>query len=299
MDAKTGRPDTSYLLSETGASRSELPLAEHDLRDTFAADDLLGEAPKSPSKAERPKSSGSRPAVPGGGDVGDAAALFEDEAPAPRARRGGAEARSRTRRCPSCSTVVPAGMSLCSRCGLDLDTGQRHVLDEILDDMPPPPPPSGPPIGIMLVGGLSFAAAAISALMALVASQKPGASQFGYLSLASIGAFGVYASVQFLRGKSIKLMGTALMLGGLIAAIALIAMPIWGAMQPEAVGVAAPSAFEEAQESVQFKSLPEKLAPLMNTIYTGIGLLLLDAAALWYLTTSGARKYFRGGGTGL
>src|SRR2546429_591121 len=78
-----------------------------------------------------PKSSnaGSRP-------VGDALALFQDSPKAAPRRLGAAEARAQARRCPTCGGVVPAGMSLCQTCGLDLETKTRVSLD---DDLAPPP----------------------------------------------------------------------------------------------------------------------------------------------------------------
>ena len=84
-------------------------------------------------------------------------------------------------------------------------------------------------LGIMLVGGLSFLIGLILTVALLIRTKGLGS---GFELLAIVSAFGVYASVQFLRGKSIKLLAIALTLGAAMNIIALIAMPIWDAQQP-------------------------------------------------------------------
>ena len=81
-----------------------------------------------------------------------------------RARRqSAAEARARARRCPTCGGVVPAGMSLCNTCGLNLETGQRVDLDE---DLAPAPVirTAGTPMGVSIIGGLGFLGSIILAV---------------------------------------------------------------------------------------------------------------------------------------
>ena len=82
------------------------------------------------------------------GWAAETAALDSTYVRAPLGARGqrGAEARAQARRCSSCASIVPAGLSLCSRCGLDLDTGVRHAPMEIYDDeMPVAPRAATPP----------------------------------------------------------------------------------------------------------------------------------------------------------
>jgi hypothetical protein len=288
------------LLSEAG-----LPQAERDLRDTFRPEDLVGEAgtggkrPKSGAELPvRPKSGAELPVSDTGG-AADAAALLrgDDDVAVKRPRRGGgAEARASARRCPTCQSVVPAGMSLCNRCGLDLDTGQRVQIDELFDVEPVAPRKAGPPIGILLLGGISAAASVVAMVLALYFAGKIPDSRYGYLSLALVGGFGIYAAVEFLRGKSIKLLVVALLLGALVVTVGMIVMPFVAASSlPETVGAGVVlDAIEAETEAIQIDSFRDRIEPYKNLIYGGIGLLLIDAAALYYMTTPGVRRYFAG-----
>jgi hypothetical protein len=257
-----------------------VPTADRDLRETFAPELLFGED----KPASSPKVGATKP--PGqGGEIGDAAALFqEDEPGGPRRRGPSAAGRAQSRRCPACGSVVPAGMSLCGRCGLDLDTGLRTQLDEILEEAPPPRP-SGPPLAIALLGGLVLVTSLALTVLALVESSRPGASQVGFLSLAAVGGFGIYAAVQFLRLKSVRLLFAALMLGGVIGAIGLIALPLYrGFTSDRGVPGAAPL------EAIEIENVASRID--VNRLKTGIVLLLLDAAALISLLTPPVKKHF-------
>ena len=80
--------------------------------------------------------------------MGDAEALFQEPA-VRRKKKTGAEARAQALCCVSCGGFVPVGMSICTACGVDQDTGMRVGLD---DDFAPPPRPAapGPPLHIAI-----------------------------------------------------------------------------------------------------------------------------------------------------
>lgn len=274
------RPASSLLL-RARQDEPGVPTADRDLRETFAPDLLFGEEkPHSPPKAD--PGQGSRPRT---GDIANAADLFRDDETKPPTRRGpSAEARSRPRRCPACGSVVPAGMSLCGSCGLDLDTGLRTRLDEILDEAPPPPPPAGPPLVVSLLGGLTLLASGILTVLALVSSFRPGASATGFLSLAVVGVFGTYASVQFLRMKSSKLLLIALMLGAAIDTVALIGLPVYEANNTVRVQEAGPG------DEVEIENVASRLD--VERLKLGILILLVDAGAILVLMSPAVRKHF-------
>lgn len=281
------RPASSLLLTESG-ERNDIPLGDHDLRDTFAPADLLAEdEPPPPPKRK------SSPQVPVDGPA-NAGLLFQDDVPT-RPRRPGAEARHQHRRCPSCNSVVPAGMSLCNRCGLDLETGLRHVMDELLDEPIPTIKQASLPIVFLVLGGLTFMASLTASIFALVIAQRPEASQFGFICLALIGAFGMYASVQFLRGSSMKLLAVALMLAAIIDVLGMIFLPIYQASRDREGMRSQISITDVMEDRVTIPSMPQLLEPHMNTIYAGIVILLVIAAALYYLSQPATRDKFNRG----
>src|SRR4051794_30740366 len=157
-------------------------------------------------------------------EAADALALFTQKGTASR-RLKAAEARAQVRRCPTCGGAVPPGMSICQGCGFDLETGARVGLDDELlpDEMPPP---ESLPIDIAIVGGICFLASAVLAVLSFVLWLRGLA---GAQFLALICLFGVYASVTFLRLKSMKLLLIALTLGALIDVVALIGLPAYNA----------------------------------------------------------------------
>jgi hypothetical protein len=186
-------------------------------------------------------------------------------------------------------------MSLCNRCGLDLDTGQRHVLEELFEEPPTPKRASGPPMGILVVGGLALAASLAAGVVAIGFSLQEGASQLGYLALAAVAFFGVYAAVQFLRGRSARLIVLTLLLGAAIDVVALIAMPIYAANNPQQVEFGPILALPGDEGAPQVEGVAQRFAQQWWKIKWGIGLLLFDAGALIYLTTPGVRRHFERG----
>ena len=123
-------------------------------------------------------------------------------------------------------------MSLCSTCGLDLDTGQRIAPLEVFDDeMPIPAYQQAPPIGLVFVGTLCFTGFVILALASLIAWTK-GLDGSQYILV--IWGFGIYASVQFLRRKAIRPIFASLSLAVAVGSVYLIAMPVYYANMPTA-----------------------------------------------------------------
>jgi LSD1 subclass zinc finger protein len=264
-------------------SEPDLPVIPGSLRDTFDLPLLDDSGPP----AARPK-----PATAG--------ALFDDIPPPRKATM--AEARKKPRRCPTCGSLVLAGMSLCDRCGLDLDTGERHTFEEEeaavgFDEPPAEFAPEGPPTSIVLIGIMSLAASAVLAVLSLTMVEQ----LVGKLSFGLVCGFGLYASIQFLRGRSFKLLLIAMMLGGVVNVIGLVILPIVAANEEPAVVPGAPDPGPELDDvpQVKIKNMAED-PELTRKLGWGIGLLLLDAAAFVYLATASSvhRHFHRRHATG-
>jgi hypothetical protein len=253
-----------------GHGQADMPTASGDLRDTFDLPLLVDDEPTAPRSRQ----------------VGDAEALFKEKPGAPR-RQSAAEARARARRCPDCGGVVPAGMSLCNTCGLNLETGQRIDLDE---DLAPAPliRAAGTPLGVSIIGGLVFLGSVILTLVSLIQASKAEGGT-GFLLLTVVFAFGIYASVQFLRGKSVKLMLIALSLGVLINSVAMIALPIIVAYD-ETVFVPNPDPNANPDEPFVIQSVSERLD--MQRVTLGILGLMGYAAISVYLMSPSVRRHF-------
>jgi predicted nucleic acid-binding Zn-ribbon protein len=157
-----------------GHGQADMPTASGDLRDTFDLPLLVDDEPAAPRSRQ----------------VGDAAALFQEKPGATR-RQSAAEARARARRCPTCGGVVPAGMSLCNSCGLNLETGLRIDLDE---DLAPAPliRSAGTPLGVSIIGGLVFLGSVILTLVSLIQASRAEEGT-GFLLLTLVFGFGIYA----------------------------------------------------------------------------------------------------------
>jgi hypothetical protein len=223
-------------------------------------------------------------------ESGDAAALFEDRA-GPKRRVTAADARARARRCSNCGGVVPQGMSICASCGVDQETGLRVGLE---DDLAPPPPsrPSGPPLHIAIIGGLLGVASLTLLILSLIRSVggEGGWQNYGWLCLAIVSGFSIFATVQFLRLKSAKLLLIALTLGVVIDLMALIAMPLiqasWGELQPVVVTTPHPEDPDDA--GVQIKPPEDRLD--MQTMMYGIAFLVVYAILALYLMSPAVKK---------
>jgi hypothetical protein len=277
----------------TESNEGEVPMADHDLRDTFSPEMLLADddAPRAPATTSRPPSQAGAPVV------ADAAGLFDDAPRAARPKVSAADAKKKPRRCPSCGGVVPAGMSLC-RCGLDLDTGQRAVMDEVLDGMTMSAPRrASTPLYIAIPGGVMLAVFGVLTVAALILSSQTVTKtedgwlspRNGYLLLAAVGAFGIYAAIQFLRGLALKPLVVALLLGAIVNVVALIVLPI---VDPLAVdrrsGTAAVGLDDESLPTIT--NVTENIDTRL--IYYGIAILLADAGLILFLISPTVRSHF-------
>jgi len=179
-------------------------------------------------------------------------------------------------------------MSLCNSCGLNLETGLRIDLDE---DLVPAPliRSAGTPLGVSIIGGLVFLGSVILTLVSLIQASRADDST-GFLLLSLVFGFGIYASVQFLRGKSVKLMLIALSLGVLINMVAMIALPIFVAYSeaPIVRQEVAPDSADE--EGLVIQSVTERLE--MQRLTLGILGLVGYAAISVYLTSPSVRRHF-------
>ena len=286
------------------------------------------ESPRVPKRAKVPPSSGQHPASVSGhaypsisgdlrdmldipllGDdepparppsrmpaVADASALFADD-PAPRARKPPAEARRQSRRCPSCGTTVLGGMSLCGRCGLDLDTGVRHEPEELLDDAPPPlvPASSEMPPAVLIVGLAALIASVLLTFLAIVKVEG-----IGRVCLSLVCLFGTFASIEFLRGRTAQYLVIALMLGGVVDIMTLIIMPVVVAdatIKPAPESIAGTDETDPGETDDIVAPLDDEIVPLaqrvdMSAITSGVVFLVLIGLLLVAVSLPGVKSYF-------
>ncbi len=275
-------PDSSLLLSSR-SSLGDLPVMPTNgggnLGETFELP-LLSD-PETPSRP-----AATPPGAAGGGEAADALALFDDS-PKPRRKKTGAEARASARRC-DCGGVVPVGMSICQRCGLDLDTGARVDLADDLSP-PPPPPPPGPTIIMSVIGSLC---AATALALAGFATYEWNRGVSGAIYFIPIALFGIYAALQFLRGKTAKLLLVALALGALVDLTFMIGAPIINAMNETAPVERQLSPNDDAElEREIIKPYAERLDT--DPIFKGIALLFVYAGVSIYLISPGVQQHMR------
>jgi hypothetical protein len=258
-----------------------IPTAEGDLRETF---DL-------PLAGGREAERGQALPQPQTADVGG---LFVESGPAKR-KQTAAEARATARRCVQCGGVVPRGMSICVTCGTDQESGMRVGLED--DLAPPPPPPShGPPVHIATIGGLCATASLIFLLAAIVQSTRSESALGlpGWLAVAMVPAFAIFASIEFIRGRSARLLLVALTLGVVVDVLALIAWPIVEVVtqdQDKIVTVVRPQSADDT--NTELKPMEERLDT--RKIMVGIGLIVLYAVVSLYLISPPVKRYIAEG----
>jgi hypothetical protein len=292
-----GSAESSILLESAGASSSQLkidsrppssaealPVVSGDLRDVYGAPRLneVGAGAQAATKsapAARKQGSASKP-------VADARSLFDDVPRQSTRRQSAAEARSKSRRCPTCGAVVPAGMSLCSTCGLDLETGSRVSLED--DLAPPPPRRPALPLTVSIMGAICLLGSTILSI-ATASLWIRGFAGFQYF--VPICLFGVFASVQFLRQKSVKPLLMALTFGVAIDIVALIAMPIYRANVDTAESARTVTPADPEKADLVIPSVAEKLDT--QTLTLGISLIAVYAGAAVYLLSPAVKRHFR------
>ncbi len=272
------------LVSRKPPSGDDLPAprAEGDLRETF---DLPLVSAREAERSE----------MVAGSPTADVAGLFADAKPSAK-RLSAAEARAKGRRCTNCGGLVPQGMSICTTCGTDQETGMRVGLE---DDLAPPPPPrsEGAPLHISIIGTFCVAAAVILLILAIVQSVKEQSQlrYFCWISLGLVSGFGVYAAVEFIRGKSVKLLMLALSLGVVVDVMTLIALPLIEANFAAPEQIIDPNAKSTNLDDapVRIRSLQERLDALggIGRIQTGAAFLLVYALMSLYLMSPPVKKY--------
>jgi hypothetical protein len=222
----------------------------------------------------------------------DVGGLFDDR-PAKR-RMTAAEARSQARRCVTCGAGVPKGMSICGTCGTDQETGLRVGLEDDLAP-PPPPPPQGPPVHVSIAGGLCITGSLILLILAMIQTTRAGSTVelLSWLSLALVSAFGIYGSVQFIRGKSTKQLIVALTLGAIVDVLGLVALPLLQPFLEDAESIVSPIVPQAPEESdVGIRPFEERID--LKRIMAGIGLILVYVIFALYLISPPVKRFIQG-----
>ncbi|AGA29227.1 zinc ribbon domain-containing protein [Singulisphaera acidiphila] len=270
------RAASSSLLQSGGHGDFSLPTSAGDLRETFDLP-LMTEAASAPAGAAKPAATDT---------AADALMLFDERQTVPR-RKLAAEARSKARRCPTCGGVVPVGMSICSSCGLDLESGARVQLDN--DDLLPSAPlrSSGPPLPVTIIALVSLLGSLILALYSTVQWFKgvDGCQYFIPVCL-----FGCFAAVHLLRGRTAKLLMVALALGAMIDVAALIAMPVFEANQATRTVEVKHNADDPDAANVAIEPITDHLDS--QKLGLGIAILLAYAAVSAYLASPSVRNHY-------
>jgi hypothetical protein len=187
----------------------------------------------------------------------------------------------------------------------------RINVDELLEEPVALPPPPGAPMGVLFVGMITLLVSGLLGLASLYiySSGRGGEQGWGYLLLALVCAFGIFASVKFLQGKSARLILTALLLGGAIDLVTMVILPIALPDEGQALSVddrsqaagapeidLGPYAPDEA-EVWQEETFGPEIRPLTERIdwrkvYTGLIVLLITSAVVVYLTSPPVKRYF-------
>jgi hypothetical protein len=180
-------------------------------------------------------------------------------------------------------------MSLCSTCGLDLESGTRV---DLTDDLTPPAPPrpSGPPLAVAIVGGICL-------MGSILGTVVPTARwmiwhESGWQWFIPIGGFAIFSAVHFLRGKSAKLLLVALTLGVLIDVLALIALPVYEA-NAEATVTVITSEDDPNSAGEVIQSPAERLQQHQQQITVGILVLIAYAGVATFLCSPPVQRFIK------
>jgi hypothetical protein len=181
-------------------------------------------------------------------------------------------------------------MSICVTCGVDQETGLRVGLE---DDLVPAPRPrmTGPPLHIAIIGGLLGVGALILLITSLINSVGGGDSlrNYGWLCLAMVSGFGIFAVVQFIRLKSAKLLMVALTLGVIVNLLALIALPLVSAyLVDKDQQVIRHRSDDPNDADIKIKATQEVMD--VRSINLGITFMVIYAALAVYLMSPAVKK---------
>jgi hypothetical protein len=182
-------------------------------------------------------------------------------------------------------------MSICPTCGTDQETGMRVGFE---DDLAPPPPPRtlGPPLHVAIVGGLCATAGLIFTLLGVIQSTRSESNvqNYAWLVMALVSGFGIYACVQFIRGKSVKLLMLALALGVAVDVIGLIGFPIVRALAADPDKIKTEVKPTDLSDSnIAIRSFDKRFD--IETIGLGVVLILIYAVLSLYLMSPPVKKY--------
>jgi hypothetical protein len=161
------------------------------------------------------------------------------------------------------------------------------------DDLAPPRPrlSEGPPLHISIIGTFCAATAVILLILAVIQSvnEKSRLEYLCWISLALVSGFGIYAAVEFIRGKSVKLLMLALALGVVVDVMTLIALPLIQANLADDMVDQNATSTEIDDAPVRIKPLEDRLDA--RRIQAGVGVLLVYAILSLYLMSPPVKKY--------
>ncbi|MGE3820343.1 MAG: hypothetical protein AB7I30_13095, partial [Isosphaeraceae bacterium] len=169
----------------------------------------------------------------------------------------------------------------------DQESGRRV---DLLDDLAPPPirQVESLPIALTVVGGVCATLSAVLAVAALLAWSN---GQEGLQYFIPIALFGVHASVQLLRRKSVKLLLIALTLGAVINVAGMIALPIYD-LHSQTVMTVRKDGFDDPDAELEYiKPLAERID--RQRISAGIAVLIGYAVISVYLLSPSVQRHFK------
>ncbi len=143
------------------------------------------------------------------------------------------------------------------------------------------------PLNLMLVGGSCFLGSLVLTCYSVVRWLNHAE---GWVYAVPVGLFAVSASVQFLRGKSLKMLLAALTLGVVVNVFGMIVVPIMHANADLKIEQRNAGFDDPNGSDIIIHSISELIN--FDRVYTGIGLLLLYALVSVYLISPSVSRYF-------